>query len=157
MSQTLLLPAVSTATAPRRRLKPTPLSLSTLSIASPPRSATPVSDQAAVSDTDHYASGPARILPKLYLGDERVARDEATLRRLGVGHVVNVAGEVHNPLLSPTPSSSPSPLWPLHKQRKEGLPTYEHHGWSHTERDLPSKLRSLVAGIRERVEERGET
>eukprot|EP00941_MAST-03F_sp_MAST-3F-sp1_P002266 g2266.t1 len=52
----------------------------------------------------HIAIHPTEIVPNIWLGNEDNANNLSLLRRLGITHVLNVAGDIDAPALSSSPS-----------------------------------------------------
>ncbi|KAF9390258.1 Dual specificity protein phosphatase 10 [Podila verticillata] len=73
-----------------------------------------------------YTSEPVCVLPHLYLGAEHNASDSATLSRLGISHVLNVAVEIAQ--------QSQEEL-----VEKNGI-RYHHLSWTHHQKNLSSEF-----------------
>ncbi|KAG0321145.1 Dual specificity protein phosphatase 10 [Podila horticola] len=74
-----------------------------------------------------YTSEPVCVLPHLYLGAEHNASDSATLSRLGISHVLNVAVEIAQQSQEET------------VVEKSGI-RYHHLSWTHHQKNLSSEF-----------------
>ncbi|CEP08542.1 hypothetical protein [Parasitella parasitica] len=130
-------------------------------------------------DVNAYSSGPAKIMPFLYLGSEKNTLDLDNLRQLNVQAILNVAAEVNNPyeyMFQPMddilpPSVVPSPSLSkassvsstassiqtiLDSPQQHQYIAYQKLPWQHNQDNLPAELMKAI-DIIDRARNAGQT
>ncbi|KAI9105531.1 protein-tyrosine phosphatase-like protein [Phlyctochytrium arcticum] len=106
---------------------------------------TPPCEETDANYAEVYPTGPAEILPGVYLGSAFTAQDSHLLSRLGITAILNVAQELDRP----QPSSLPlSPICEFTSSPTPREPTqYLHLPLTHSPDSLPPNLSEAITFI----------
>ncbi|KAI8643683.1 protein-tyrosine phosphatase-like protein [Parasitella parasitica] len=135
-------------------------------------------------DVNAYSSGPAKIMPFLYLGSEKNTLDLDYLKQLNVQAILNVAAEVNNPyeyMFQPMDDLLPSSVVPSpslskassvsstassiqtildspqqQQQQRQQYIAYQKLSWQHNQDNLAAEL-SKAIDIIDRARNAGQT